>query len=111
MCGSLCGDLAAGEGGFVSGEGEHDEGDDGVGGVEAEAASDDQACLGVGGLDQSVAHAGGQGGADGVVVAADAALEVDEAVDAAAPGPADPPVQSLEGGGGPGLGQGEHRAE
>ena len=47
MCGSFCGGLAAGEGGSVSGEGEHDEGDDRFGGVEAEAAADDQAGLGV----------------------------------------------------------------
>src|SRR5262249_26934592 len=111
MCGSFCGGLAAGEGGAVAGEGEHDEGDDGVGGGGAEAASDDQAGLGVRALDQAVAHAGGQGGADGVVVAADAGLEVDEAVDAAAAGPADPAVQCLQGGGGSGLGQGEYRAE
>src|SRR5512147_3167484 len=108
MSGSLCGGLAAGEGGTFPGEGEHDEGDDRVRAVEAEAAADDQSGLGVRRLDQAVAHARQQSRADRLAVTADAALEVDEGGDATAAGPADPPVQGLQRRGGAGLGQGEY---
>ena len=51
--------------------------------------------LGVGGFDQSLGEAVVEGGVDGFAVSHDAAGELDEYRDAAAPRPGDPPVQGL----------------
>ena len=51
--------------------------------------------LGVGGFDQSLGEAVVEGGVDGLAVAHDAAGQLDEDRDAAAPRPGDPPVQGL----------------
>ena len=51
--------------------------------------------LGVGGFDQSLGQAVVEGGVDGVAVFDDAAGQLDEDWDAAAPRPRDPPVEGL----------------
>jgi len=51
--------------------------------------------IGMGGFDQSLRKAVLEGGVDGPAVSNDAAGQFNEHRDAAAPGPADPPVQGL----------------
>jgi hypothetical protein len=88
--------------------GEEGEGDEGVGGVEAEGDTGEESELGVGGLDEGVGHVVVEGSVDAGPVAHDAALEVDEGGDAAASGPGDPAVEGVFGGLSPEL---EHDPE
>lgn len=94
---SSVGGLAAGEGRSVPSEAEHGEGDEGVGGLEAECRSGDQSDLGVGGFDQPVGQFVFDGSQDPRPVFDDAPLQFHERRDPAAPGTADPPVQGLGG--------------
>ena len=71
----------------MAAEVEHGEGDEGFGGLEAEGDAGDESDLGVYGLDASVGQAVLDGGEDRGLVLDDAALELDEGGDAAAPGP------------------------
>ena len=82
---------------MVAAEGEHREGDEGVGGSEAERDPGDQADLGVDRLDAPVGQAVLDRGEDRRLVFDDAALQVDERRDAAAAGPADPGLECLDG--------------
>ena len=63
--------------------------------VESERDASQDADLGVGGFDQSLGQAVVEGGVDGVAVFDDAAGQLDEDWDAAAPRPRDPPVEGL----------------
>ena len=74
----MCGSLAAGECWAVSCEGEHGQGDEGVGGGEAEGDAGEESDLGVDRFDESVGEAVGDGGEDLLAVAGDATLELDE---------------------------------
>ena len=78
-------------------EGEHGQGDQGVGVGEAEGDAGEESDLGVDRFDESVGQAVFDGGQDLGAVGEDAALEGDERFDAAAPCPGDPPVQCLAG--------------
>lgn len=86
---------SAGEGWSEAAEGEHGEGDEGVGGFESEGHALQESDLRVGGLDEAVGEAVLEGRVDRGPVAADLLAEFDEGRDAAACGPADPLVEGL----------------
>ena len=77
----------------MAAEGEHGEGDQGVGDVEAERDAGDESDLGVDRFDPAVGQAVLDRGEDRGPVFHDPALQVDEGGDAAAAGPADPVVE------------------
>jgi hypothetical protein len=81
--------------GAVAAEGEHSQGDQRLRGAEAERDPGEESVLGVGGFDQSLGEAIVEGGVDGLAVSHDAAGQLDQHRDAAAPGPGYPPVQGL----------------
>ena len=68
-------------------EGEHGQGDECFGVVEAERDAGQDPDFGVGGFDQPLGQAVVEGGVDRVAVVDDAACEFDEDRDAAAPRP------------------------
>lgn len=76
---------------------EEREGDQGFGGLEPERDPGDQADLGVGRLDESVGQVVLDRGQDPGAVFDDALLQLHECRDPAAAGPADPPVQGVDG--------------
>ena len=69
---------ASGEVGSVAAEAEHGEGDERLGGVEAEGDAGQDADLGVGRLDEGVGEVFSDGGFDLRSVSADLAAEIDE---------------------------------
>ena len=71
----------------------HGQGDEGVGACEPERRPSDEPDLCVDRLDQAVGQVVLDRGKDGVAVGDDGPLELDEAGDPAAAGPADPGVQ------------------
>lgn len=71
---------------MVAAEVEHGQGDEGVGGLEAEGDAGDEADLGVDRFDAAVGQAMLDRGEDRGLVFDDAALQVDEGGDAAAAG-------------------------
>ena len=89
----MVGSGASGQCGPVAAEGEHRQGDERFGGVEAERDAGQHPDLGVGGFDQPLGQAVVEGGVDRVAVFDDAVGEFDEDRDAAAPSPRDPFVE------------------
>ncbi len=83
----------------MTAEADQGEGDQCVGGLEAERDPGDQPDLGVGRLDQAVGQVVLDRGEDAGPVFDDALLQLHERRDATAPRPADPPVEGLDGGG------------
>lgn len=79
------------------GEGEHRQGDEGVGAVEAEGAAGDQPDLGVDRLDTRVGEAVLDCGQDPGALLGDGAGELDERRQAASARPLDPAVQERDG--------------
>jgi hypothetical protein len=79
----------------VAAEGEDGEGNGCLRGAESERNPGQESDLGVGGFDHSLREAVVQGGVDGIVVSHNAACQLHEHRDAAAPRPGDPPVQGL----------------
>ena len=77
-------------------EAEHGHGDEGVDVLESVGDAGDEADLGVDRLDEGVGEPVGDGVEDHVSELLRAAGELGERVDAAAPGPAQPPVQGVD---------------
>jgi hypothetical protein len=86
---------SARQAGAVAAEGEHGEGNECLRGAESERNPGQESDLGVGGFDQFLGEAVIQGGVDGIAVSDDAACQLHEHRDAAAPRTGDPPVQGL----------------
>lgn len=86
---------AAGQCGSVAAEGEHGQRDQRGGVVEAERDSGEHPDFGVGGFDQPLGEAVLERGVDAVAVFDDAAGQLDEDRDAAAPRPRDPLVEGV----------------
>ena len=86
---------AAGQAGAVPAEGEHRQRDEGFGGAKSERNPGQQPDLGVDRFDEALGQAVVECGVDGLAVFDDAAGQRDGSWDAAAPRPADPPVQGL----------------
>src|SRR5687767_13877401 len=89
------GSWSAWESGRVAAEGEHCEGDEGVGAFEAVGDAGEESDLGVGRFDQPLGESVVEGSVDGPAVADDAALKFDEGGDPAAASPGDPAVQGV----------------